>query len=588
MNISERITIDDKELFQYLESMLDKLQPFAYDNRYRTLLGNGIINKLSRWDKDIRKQKDIPLTVVVCGEFKRGKSSLINALLGEDIVTTNITTETITVNRISYGEHSNEIMLKGGKRIKLTDDELKCDNLKGILREIPDKDKITMLELKRPLEILKDITIIDTPGLGDSIKDFTEEVEYALRQADAVIYVFSVMYPISMQELFFMKTAIKPQKYTELFLAANYCDRLETESDIERLEDTIHNRMKDILPEEKPFMVSALDERCRQIKKAFPNEELAPVLSFNFKQMRSQIDELVSSKKNLVIPDRVKRMITMMMEDLETDIGAISDGLSLSMEELSEKREEIIRKKQQQANEQEEILGNIDKKADLYRGKAIDWISEFVDCMEKDIDNISDLPVEDIKKYYSLFCVDILQSAIDKCNEYFMGTLYDELENVSVEAAKKLSMSPVESEHNFQISLNSKTWTKGDNVEFANTFAQNALGISSLLVSFVAGSMREHEIKKNAPDIIKSIKEQYPQLKVSIVPAISDNYLKIGEKAKKQFVEYFDEKKTELENLLNQSEMAARQDEDKKLEIKEALNEISDVLRNIKTEFSNI
>lgn len=587
MNLSERITIDDKELFGYLESMLDKLSSFSYDSKYRTLLGNDIINKLERWNKNIRKQKDIPFTIVVCGEFKRGKSSLINSILKEDIVTTNITTETITVNRISYGEHSNEIILRGGKRIRLTDDELKCDNLKSILKELSDRDSITMLELKRPLEILKDITIVDTPGLGDSIKDFTEEVEYALKQADAVIYVFSVMYPISMQELFFMKTAIKPQKYTELFLTANYCDRLESETDFERLKDTIHRRIKDILPEEKIYMVSALDERCRQIGKDCPNEALSSLLFSNFKQLRSQINELISLKKNLVIPDRVQRMITMMIEDLESDINAIGVGVTLSMEELGKKNEEIIHKKKQQVDEQEEILGNIDKIAKLYRGRAIGWIGEFMDCMERDIDNISELPVEDIKKYYSIFCVDTLQSAIDRCNEYFMETLYVELENISMEAAKKLSMNTEGSEQTFQISLNSKTWTKGDNVEFANTFVQNTLGISSLLVSFIAGTMRENEIKKNAPDIIKSIKEQYPRLRASVIPAISQSYLTIGENAKRQLIEYFAERKTELEICMNQLELAARQDEDKKLEIKAALDEISDILVSIKDEFSN-
>lgn len=581
MNINERITIDNNELFQYLESMLDKFQPFSYDSRYRMLLGNNIIDKLNIWDRNIRKQKDIPLTLVVCGEFKRGKSSLINAILENNVVTTNITTETITVNKISYGEHSNEIILRGGKRIRLTDEELKCDNLKVILSEISDKEKITMLELKRPIEILKKITIIDTPGLGDSIKDYTEEVEYSLKQADAVIYVFSVMYPLSMQELFFMKTAIKPQKYTKLFLVSNYCDRLETETDCERLEDTIHNRMKEILAEEKIYMVSALDERCRQTKKECPNKELSELLAYNFQQLRDELYELVNSKKNLVIPDRLQRMITLMTKDLETDVNAINNGLLLSVDELNKRKEEIEDRKRKQSDRQKELLEKIDRKADVYRSKAIEWISDFVDCMEKDIDNISELPVEDIKKYYSIFCVDTLQTAVDRCNEYFMEALYDEIENISVDAVKKLSMDSIESQQRFQISLNSHTWTRGDNMEFANNFAQSTLGISSLLVTFVAGIMREHEIKSKTPDIIKSIKEQYPQLKNSIVPTISDDYLKITKRARKQLIEDFEDEASELESIINQSEMAARQDESKKLEIKKALDEITNVLKNI-------
>ena len=251
-NINDRIVVDENEVYRFLETSLDKLQPIKYDSRYRMLLGDDIITKLTEWENGIRRQKDVPLTVVVCGEFKRGKSSFLNAFLGEDVVTTNITTETITVNRISYGEHSNELVLEGGKRIVLTDDELKCDNLKAILAQISATEKISMLEIKRPIEILKNVTFIYTPALGDSIKDFTKEVNFALRMADAVGYVFSALYPLSMQEQFFIKTAILPQKYTELFLVSSFCDTLEEETAVKRVENTICERIGDILPGEAP------------------------------------------------------------------------------------------------------------------------------------------------------------------------------------------------------------------------------------------------------------------------------------------------------------------------------------------------
>ena len=246
MELKDRITFNGAELTQVLEAELDKLSTYRYDSKYRTLLGNRLIEKLNKWDSDIRKQKDIPLTIVVCGEFKRGKSSIINALLGEDVVTTNVTTETITLNRISYGAHENLLILRDGRQLRLSDEELTCEKLRGILGELGERP--ARLELKRPVAILKDINIIDTPGLGDAMEDFTDDVADALRIADAVVYVFSVAYPLSVQEQLFIRTAILPQRYTDLFLLGNFTDLLESADDCERIKDTIRRRIADILP----------------------------------------------------------------------------------------------------------------------------------------------------------------------------------------------------------------------------------------------------------------------------------------------------------------------------------------------------
>ena len=98
-----KIEYSNMELKQNLEHALDELHIFRYDNAYRTTLGNAFLDKLTEWEQNIRKYKDSPFTIVVAGDFKRGKSTLINALLGEEVVTTDVTTETVTLNRISSG-----------------------------------------------------------------------------------------------------------------------------------------------------------------------------------------------------------------------------------------------------------------------------------------------------------------------------------------------------------------------------------------------------------------------------------------------------------------------------------------------------
>ena len=161
MEIQERIVYDAKELIQLIEKKLDKLGIFRFDSRYSELLGEQLIQKLSDWDRNIRSRKDDPFTVVVCGEFKRGKSSFINALLGEGVAVTNVTTETVTLNRLSYGPHSNEGVLTGGRRLRLLDEEIQRNRLEELMRQ--NNEPIRQLELKRPIDFLQKVTIIDTP-----------------------------------------------------------------------------------------------------------------------------------------------------------------------------------------------------------------------------------------------------------------------------------------------------------------------------------------------------------------------------------------------------------------------------------------
>ncbi|MBQ4630763.1 MAG: dynamin family protein [Clostridia bacterium] len=584
MDINNRIRVDNNELFQLIDEKLDKLQQIRYNPKYKELLGDNIMEKLNVWEKNIRNQKDVPLTVVVCGEFKRGKSTLINALLGEDVATTNVTTETITVNRISYGEHSNELVLKNGKRLILTDDELKCENLEGILAELSKTEKVTVLELKRPIEILKDITIIDTPGLGDSIKDFTEEVDFALKQADAVIYTFSMSYPLSMNEQFFIKTAIKPQKYTDLYLVANSCDIAETEEDFEKMKGLISQRIENILPGEEPYMLSALDERCRQLEKKLPNEDLSQMLASNFEKFRDDLNYLLRSKRHMVLPDRMERLMKAMLNDIGADIEIINSGLSASIEDLKNKKIEIENTKTQYGKDYEKILNDINDKLEVHKSNAGSWMMDFVCCMENDVDSLKTFSAADIKKYYSVFCVDALQNAIEKCNDYFAEEVYNELETVSVDIAKSLSMKSETSKTNFAFTLNTHTWTKGDKIQFANNALTSIganFGLANVLMTFIAGSVRESELKKKTPDLVNAIKEQYPGLKLSILPELSKNYSEISENAKKQLISYFTDKRDELDSNLAKAESIAAQDEEKKQEIKMAVDEISAILRDI-------
>jgi len=586
MSIQDRIVYDGNELIQILEGTLDKFNVFRFDHRYRELVGDELIRKINTWDTNIRKQKDSPLTLVVCGEFKRGKSSLINAILGAEVVTTDVTTETITTNKISYGAHKNEIILSGGRRVALADDELKSEKLKMILAGLP--EEASRLELKRPLDILKQVTIIDTPGLGDASKDFSADVEQALAQADAVIYVFSVAYPLSVNEQLFIKTVIKPQKYTELFLVGNMTDMLEDQEDCGRMREVLENRLENILPDETPHMLSALDEQCRQSGSARPNPDLKDFLEANFRDFRNQLTELLESKRDCILPDRIQRLICGMVQDVGQDLDALSQGLSMDAGQVSAKMERLKAHREEKIREQTEIDERIDDLIELYHGRTTEWIEDFLSKMEHDVINLADISTDDIKRYYVMYCIDTVQEAMKRCMEHCTVELYDELDDISADISRKMSLRIDSAPIPLSFSLQNKTWTRGDNVAFASDVIGMSGGWLGIAINYVAGSMRQKQVKDSRPDLINEIKEQYSPLRISVFKTIKESFKNLGEKAKEQTGIYFEEQLRNLELQVEQSAMVARQDDAKKQEIRAALDELQAILDEIEADIKNI
>lgn len=581
MEMQNRITWDPDEMIRLLENQLDRLKVFRFDSRYRSLLGEGFTELLARWEKDILSRRDDPFTLVICGEFKRGKSSLINALLGEDVTPVNVTAETVTLNRISYGPHSNEAVLSGGKHLRLSDEEMQRDHLENLMRQ--SGFSFRQIELQRPNEFLKKAVVVDTPGLGDSMQDFTEMVEEALAQADAVVYVFSVNYPLSQTEQLFLKTMIVPQRYTDLLLVGNYLDTLNSEEDYGRIKKLLASRIQNLLPGQEPWLLSALDERCRQLGEERPNPEMAGALAEHFDRFRAELNRLAEEKKETILPDRMQRLARGMIAELSENLTAMEEGLQMSSQDVKAAMDRVEEQKETQIQNQEEAGRRIDRLIETMKGESREWMGELLDAMQQEVGSLGDIPAAELSKYYTFYCIDTIQEAMNRCIEQHTLYLYDLLEEISADLSAKLSRTAVNSSYGFRFTLDNRTWTKGDNVSYVVSKV-SSLALLSLVADGVAGAMRQKEMANKTPDILRSIGRQYISLRASVDQAVESVYGKLGENAKKQLAEYYGEKIRAAQEQVEQSAMVARQDEERKEQIREAVAEIRRILGQIQKE----
>ena len=127
------------------------------------------------------------VTVPVVGGFSSGKSSLINALLGNRILATAIEAKTAIPTEVFYGDNSIYKVKKDGKSEKISLEDLK--NNKFSIDEI---EVIKVEQDNAFLKSIKDVKIVDMPGFDSGISLHDKAIDNYLPSSLAYIITFEV------------------------------------------------------------------------------------------------------------------------------------------------------------------------------------------------------------------------------------------------------------------------------------------------------------------------------------------------------------------------------------------------------------
>lgn len=203
------------------------------------------------------------LHLAVLGQMKRGKSSLINALLKADVLPTGVLPVTAIITEIRYGETPGATIVyaTGGLR-----EQVAISSLADYISEAKNpgnRKQVASVEVTYPSSFLEDgIILIDTPGIGSTHAHNTETTKHYLEQVDAGIVVFSVDPPITAVESQFV--AGLRDEVPKLFFILNKID-----STSERELSEVVNFLKEELdrlniPSPEIFPLSARQDRENQ------------------------------------------------------------------------------------------------------------------------------------------------------------------------------------------------------------------------------------------------------------------------------------------------------------------------------------
>jgi GTPase SAR1 family protein len=167
--------------------------------------------------------------LAVVGQFKRGKSTLMNAVLGRDLLPTGLLPLTSAITTLCYGSTERVVLLRKGWTLE---QEVPLAELADYITERgnPGNEKgLLEARVELPLPFLRrGLHFIDTPGIGSARQENTATTYAFLPQMAAVIFVTSVEAPLSEAEERFLLD-IRGQ-VRQLFVVVNKMDLLgETE-----------------------------------------------------------------------------------------------------------------------------------------------------------------------------------------------------------------------------------------------------------------------------------------------------------------------------------------------------------------------
>lgn len=177
-----------------LAEVIREVMAFARDRRAQSL------ERQAR-ELQVRLAED-RFNLAVIGQFSRGKSTLMNALLGMNRLPTGIVPVTSVITSVSYG--TRERVLLHFPNSNLTS-EVQLEELVHYVTEQGNpgnKMKIQVAEVQLPAELLqRGFYFVDTPGLGSAILANTETTREFFPQCDAVIFVTTFESPLTAEEL---------------------------------------------------------------------------------------------------------------------------------------------------------------------------------------------------------------------------------------------------------------------------------------------------------------------------------------------------------------------------------------------------
>lgn len=311
-----------------IKSDIERLKTIARDLNDESVLSS--LNELSG------KLAYNQFYLVIVGLFKRGKSSVINSLIGRELAPVAVTPLTSVITFFQYGSvTAAEVYFKNGNHVPI--------DLHDIFLFISEENNprniknVEYVKISTKAEILENVILVDTPGLGSVFSHNTSITIEFLPRIDAALFVLSADVPISKADEEFLGK-IKDSIRDVLFVL-NKSDLL-TQDELDKML-TYNIKILNEIYKNEANGIELIPVSTRDFfRSALRNEVNDPG---NIGYLRSKINQKIVGSKDEILLSRSIIMLLSHADHLKALLKVKSDTLQLPVDDLEKKLDSMQR-----------------------------------------------------------------------------------------------------------------------------------------------------------------------------------------------------------------------------------------------------
>jgi GTPase SAR1 family protein len=354
----------------------------------------------------VDSMEELEFRLAVVGAFSRGKTAFLNALIGEDVLFSDLEPTTAVVTEICYGasisvrawDNSNQC-IEQHHGIDLSKAQDLLANF-STFKNKTERGQYSRVRFSYPSDrLVKGLVLVDTPGIESIIRDHDDITKREIDRSDGIIFVSCIDPPIGDREKVFYEAYIK--SYEKTLLIINKIDLVEYDPrDIEKAVNYVSKHLK--LP---PNVIVPMSARDALRKSSLKYQEMSGLISLSNKvrsviltegpyntklrKVMNQLEEAIAEIDNaLVIENRLIDHAD--LKELETMIRSLEEGKVRQKKKLSaisnQVKHEILNLKKT-LNENASKLVQ-ETKTSISSGRKIEDIQKTIENHQKEMESL--------------------------------------------------------------------------------------------------------------------------------------------------------------------------------------------------------
>lgn len=271
----------------------------------------GLVNTSRSINDTVDKVANEHFEVAIVGEFKRGKSTLINALLGQEILPADVLPATATLNRVTYSQTPYVIVeYKNGSCERVPIDELENYVTKLSYESELKAETVKQATVYYDTEFCKNnVDIIDTPGLNDD-EQMTNVTLSIIPEIDAAVFVISANSPFSQFEKEFLEKKLLTSDMGRVIFAVN-CFGTFSKEDEDRIVATVAKRIENYVMQKAKLVMGENSKEFAVYKRKIGTPKVIGIYAKKALMAKQSKDEKMLQESNFPVFESVlEQMLT--------------------------------------------------------------------------------------------------------------------------------------------------------------------------------------------------------------------------------------------------------------------------------------